>query len=106
MSFKPVIPRTEAEADVEAAVSWYLSQAGVSTALGFAEALREAYRIISDRSAAGSPRYAYILRRPGLRTWQLKRYPYLIFYFDRDDHVDVWRVLHGQRDIPAGLQGD
>lgn len=50
MSFKPVIPRTEAEADVEAAVSWYLSQAGASTALGFAEALREAYLIIGDRS--------------------------------------------------------
>jgi toxin ParE1/3/4 len=30
--------------------------------------------------------------------------PYLIFYIDRDDHVDVWRVLHAQRDIPARLR--
>ena len=31
-------------------------------------------------------------------------YPYLIFYIERDGHVDVWRVLHALRDIPAWLQ--
>jgi toxin ParE1/3/4 len=24
-----------------------------------------------------------------------------VFYIERDDHIDVWRVLHAQRDIPA-----
>jgi toxin ParE1/3/4 len=28
----------------------------------------------------------------------------LIFYVEKDDHVDVWRVLHGQRDIPASMR--
>ena len=23
---------------------------------------------------------------------------------ERDDYIDVWRVLHGQRDIPAWMQ--
>jgi toxin ParE1/3/4 len=32
-------------------------------------------------------------------------YPHLIFYIERDDHVDVWRVLHGQRDIPQVRRG-
>ncbi len=41
---------------------------------------------------------------PGLRCWPVKRYPYLVFYVERDDHIDVWRVLHGQRDIPAWLR--
>jgi toxin ParE1/3/4 len=27
-----------------------------------------------------------------------------VFYVERDDHVDVWRILHGQRDIPAWMQ--
>jgi toxin ParE1/3/4 len=31
-------------------------------------------------------------------------YPHLIFYIERDDHVDVWRVLDGKRDIPAWMQ--
>nr|MEA2799523.1 toxin ParE1/3/4 [Phenylobacterium sp.] len=33
-----------------------------------------------------------------------RRYPYLIFYVERDSHVDVWRLLHAERDIPAWLQ--
>ncbi|ENO88947.1 plasmid stabilization system [Thauera aminoaromatica S2] len=32
------------------------------------------------------------------------RYPYLVFYVERADHIDVWRVLHGERDIPAWMQ--
>jgi hypothetical protein len=26
-----------------------------------------------------------------------------VFYVERDEHVDVWRVLHAQRDIPAWM---
>jgi hypothetical protein len=39
-----------------------------------------------------------------LRFWPLQKYPHLIFYVDRSDHIDVWRVLHGQRDIPAWMR--
>ena len=35
---------------------------------------------------------------------QLKRYPYLIFYLEQTDHIDVWRVLHAKTDIQAWLQ--
>jgi toxin ParE1/3/4 len=38
-----------------------------------------------------------------LRCWPIDRYPYLVFYVERDDHVDVWRVLHQQRDIPMWI---
>jgi len=31
----------------------------------------------------------------------LKRRLYLVFYVERDDHIDVWRVLNAARDIPA-----
>ena len=46
-------------------------------------------------------RYAHELDLPGLRCCLMKRYPYLLFYVERDDCMDVWRVLHSQRDIPA-----
>jgi toxin ParE1/3/4 len=36
----------------------------------------------------------------------LTRYPYLLFFMERDDHIDVWRVLHGKRDIPVWLAND
>ena len=28
----------------------------------------------------------------------------MVFYVKCDDHIDVWRVLHGLRDIPAWLR--
>ena len=47
---------------------------------------------------------AHELNLPGLRTWSLTRYPHLVFYVVHPDHIDVWRVLHGQRDIPVWMQ--
>jgi toxin ParE1/3/4 len=44
------------------------------------------------------------LNLPGLRFWPLQHYPQLIFYVEQPSYIDVWRVLHGQRDIPAWLQ--
>jgi toxin ParE1/3/4 len=32
------------------------------------------------------------------------KFPYLVFYLEREDHVDVLEVLHGKRDIPVWLQ--
>ncbi len=103
MSHKPVVPREAATRDVEDAADGYALKAGETVALGFIEALAEAYNHIALYPATGSPRHAEELGLPGLRSWRLKRYPYLVFYVERDDHVDVWRVLHGERDIPAWI---
>ena len=51
----------------------------------------------------GSPRYAHELNLPGLRSWPCKRYPYLVFYVELADSIDVWRVLHTRRDTPRWL---
>ncbi len=95
-----MIPRAVARRDVDEAIDYYAGEAGVDVALHFIDALKEAYRAISSRPAIGSPRYAHELELPGLRSRKITRFPYLIFYLERDDHIDVWRVLHGQRDIP------
>jgi toxin ParE1/3/4 len=101
---KPVVPREQAHRDVDDAVAHYLAEGAETAALGVIDALEDAYRRIGRHPATGSPRYAHELNLPGLRSWPLTRYPYLVFYVERSDHVDVWRVLHGQRDIPAGMQ--
>lgn len=72
--------------------------------MGFIDAVEQAFTHTGRHPGAGSPRYAHELNLPGLRCWPLKRYPYLVFYIERHDHVDVWRILHGQRDIPAWMQ--
>nr|MBS0019024.1 type II toxin-antitoxin system RelE/ParE family toxin [Gammaproteobacteria bacterium] len=104
MKVKPVVPREQAHRDVEDAVAHYLAEDAEAAALGFIDALEKAYIHIGRHPATGSPRYAHELNLPGLRSWPLTRNPYLVFYVEHPDHIDVWRVLHGQRDIPAWMQ--
>lgn len=69
-------------------------------------ALEQAITHIQHHPATGSPNYAHTLDIPGLRFWPLKRFPYQVFYIEWPDYIDVWRILHGHRDIPAWLIGD
>jgi toxin ParE1/3/4 len=103
VSVKPIVQRSLAHADVEQAIGHYLEVANASVALGFVDALEEGYLHIARNPATGSPRYAHELNLPGLRAWPLTTYPYLIFYIELDQHIDVWRVLHMCRDIPASM---
>ena len=84
-------------------VDHYLQEAGEPVALRFVDTIEKAFRHIARHPESGSPRYALELELPGIRCWPVKQFPYLIFYVERDDHIDVWRILHGQRDIPGWL---
>jgi toxin ParE1/3/4 len=89
---------------VDEAIAHYLGEGGERVALSFIEAVERAYAHVGRQPASGSPRYAQELNLPGLRAWPLDRFPYLVFYVERQDHVDLWRVLHGRRDIPDWLR--
>ena len=104
MRSRPVIPRALARADVDEAIVWYVKEGGEAVALGFVDALVQAFTHIGRQPATGSPRYAHAHNLPGLRHWGLNRYPWLVFYVERPDHIDVWRVLHAERDIPAWMR--
>ncbi len=105
MSAKPVVPREQAWRDVDEVLAHYLGEGAPDAALGFVDALQAAYTHIARQPGSGSPRYASELNVPGLRFWPLRRYPHLVFYVEQADHIDVWRILHGARDIPAWMQG-
>ncbi len=104
MKTKPVVPRSLANRDVEDAIEHYLNEGAEQAALGFLDALEQAYAHIGRHPATGSPRYGHELNLPGLRSWLLARFPYLVFYVERPDHIDAWRVLHASRNIPAWMQ--
>ena len=73
-------------------------------ALGYVDDLESALQLIARHPGSGPLRFGYEIGLPGLRSVQFKRYPYLIFYFEQTDHIDVWRVLHAKTDIPVWLQ--
>jgi toxin ParE1/3/4 len=103
MTTKAVVPRRQASRDIDDAIDHCLHEGGDHVALAFIGAVENAYRAIARHPAAGSPRYAHELGLPGLRSRLLKRYPYVVFYVERDERIDIWRVLHGRRDIAGWL---
>jgi toxin ParE1/3/4 len=101
---KPVVPREQAVWDVDSAIAFYLEDGGAAAALGFIDAVEQAFAHIGSQAGSCSPRYGHELNLPGLRSWPLSTYPYLVFYVVQETHVDVRRVLHCRRDIPQWMQ--
>ena len=100
---KGIVPRELANRDVDEAIDHYLVEATEKVALGFVDELEKAFAHIARHPASGSPRYAHQLGLADLRFWPLGRYPYLVFYVECEEHIDIWRVLHEQRDIPEWM---
>jgi toxin ParE1/3/4 len=44
------------------------------------------------------------LNLPGLQSWPLNAYPFLLFCMECREHIDVWRLLHAYHDIPAWMK--
>jgi len=100
---KKLVRRAIADADVLSALEYYISNAP-ECALGFIDDLEQAYEHIRNFPESGSTRYAKELDLAELRVWRCQVYPYLIFYVDQAHQIEVWRVLHSQKDIPTTLQ--
>lgn len=105
MIAKRVVPRDRAYRDTQGAIDHYEREAGADIALGFIDALEACYHWIAEHAATGSPRCAHELDLPGLCHRRLDHFPYLVFYNERPDHIDVWRILDARRDIPDWLTG-
>ena len=89
--------------DADAAFDYLLEEAPPGTAADFIDSLQQTLDHLSQHPLTGSLRFAFELDIPELRSWSLNRFPYLVFYVCNDDHVDVWRILHAHRDIPASI---
>jgi len=103
---KPVVTRHLADDDIDHAFEHYLSEGGSELAVAFVDAYESATSHLSRFPLSGSPRLGHALVISDLRQWPLRRFPYVIFYFDREHSVEIWRVLHGGVDIPAWLRGE
>ena len=104
MTPRPVVVRASAQRDLDEAVAHYLDEGGADIAYGFIDALEGAFLHIAGSQESGSPRYGHELNLAGLRSWPLKAYPYLVFYMKGSGQIDIWRILHSRRDIPAWMR--
>ena len=100
---KSAIQRAQAQRDITQAFDHYLGTAGAVIAIDFVQEIDACMQRIERFPAAGSLRYADLLDIQGLRFSVIERFPYLVFYFERADYVDIVRVLHQRQDIPDVL---
>ena len=100
---KAVVISPRAQRDVDELAAAYVDGAGLDIAQRFVDALADAFDLMARNPGIGSPRYGLLLNLPGVRCWPLRPWPQVIFYVERQRTIDVIRVLHGARDIPASL---
>lgn len=91
--------KSAAERDLEGAHTYYLNEVGVGVAEKFVEAFAAAIIHLEAFPASGSTRYGELLGTPTFRSWPLRGFPYLLFYIEQDEHLDVVRLLHQNSDI-------
>lgn len=103
MDRKSFTLRPLTECDIDQLLEYYRAEGGVPLAQKWALALEAALRHIGTYPGTGSPRYGIQLNLPGLRFWPVNCFPNLIFYREHEGALDVWRVLHGSRDIAQWL---
>jgi toxin ParE1/3/4 len=94
--------RPLATADIDHAAA-YLFEENPAAATSFLESLKVAFDGMRAQPGAGSPRYGHLLPGVTLRMWPLGRFPYLVFYLEHEGWLEVLRVLHQARDLPALL---
>jgi toxin ParE1/3/4 len=96
--------RAKARRDVEAAGDYDARRAGPDVETAFYATLDKVVSILRQEPDAGSLRWSSITNLAGLRSWPLKDFPCLVLYLRGARGIDIARVLHTSRDIPATLQ--
>lgn len=104
MNPKPVVLSDRALVELAQIVRRYSSDASADVARSFAEAVQDAFQHLSLFPASGSTRVDLKSDWPELRAWPVSGFPYLLFYEEKDDTLDVYRILHTSRDIPESLR--
>ena len=93
---KPCVLRPAAREDRRHEVRYHRTKAGEGTATRLVSALQTALLQLSRDPGIGSPAIGQALEVEGLRSWRLNGFPLSLWYFEREGHVDVVRLV-GQR---------
>jgi len=96
---KRAILSPRARADLRAEIIYYRKHACKPIANELAGAADETLRHLQQNPGTGSPRIGQELGIPGLRSWRVSGFPLIWFYFEREDCLDVVRLLGERQDI-------
>jgi toxin ParE1/3/4 len=92
-------------ADVQEQFAWYWDEAGEDVAWHFEVAVERTLLAIARQPGVGRERHFHHPALQSLRSFRVET-PFtklLIFYRLQDDCIEVWRLMHGARDLPRRL---
>jgi toxin ParE1/3/4 len=102
---KPAVLRPQSLRDQQGEVRYYRKEGGTRVAVKLANATNAALDQIELEPGIGSPTLGKLPGIPGLRAWQVAKFPLLWCCFERADHLDVVRLLGKRQDL-AAILGD
>jgi toxin ParE1/3/4 len=89
--------------DLEIAAN-FISQDNPTAADAFVNAAYDTFDFLARNPGLGRERSD--LDFPEIRSWRIKGFRrYLIFYRALPDRIQIWRVVHGARNLHATLSG-
>ena len=87
--------------DLQAAAR-FIRRDNPAAARAFLEAAYDTFEFLARNPGIGRRRSD--LGFPDVRSWRVDRFRrYLIFYIELPDRIQIWRVLHGARDLLRNL---
>jgi toxin ParE1/3/4 len=98
--------RPSAEQDLIDVTQWYRKEGGPALAGRFFDAARSSLVPIQRMPGLGSPAAGLLCGIPGLRAWAVEKFPVRWFYIEREDHLDVLRLLADRQDTAAILSDE
>ncbi len=95
---RKISKRPQAERDIEEAFV-FVAETDFDSGLNFLHAVEQSFEMIAENPFVGSERKFAAPELGNVRMWRVKSYEkHLIFYFVRDDVIEVLRVIHSARD--------
>lgn len=93
-------------ADAELQFEWYMDEAGEEVACRYLVALDETLGRISRQPELVPLRRFRAPRLNGLRSWLVAKpfHSHIVFYRVVGDVIEIFRVMHGARDLPRRLR--
>ncbi len=76
----------------------YRKEAGSVIAMKLVDALQKALLELERNPAIGSPALGLALGIDGLRSWRIDGFPLSFWYFERQQHIDIARLVGHRQD--------
>ena len=96
---KRILIRPKASVDLDEQFA-YIAENNFDAALIFFDAARQTFAQLAELPSIGSIYSFRNARLVGLRKWAVKGFnKHLIFYLDRNEYIEIVRLIHSARDI-------